>query len=382
MGLTVKTAIFQGLVSKALKGCGTIGIFAQTRYLIIESKDGVLTLTTTDGVTYFTVIQKMMSGSDFYACVEGSQFGKLISKLTAEDTALDTIVDEVGTPVALTVSTIHGQYKLVLPKNETGGIVRLNIPKVPTTANIEKIYLAKLKVAVGVNKSALSQNYADGLRDCLLHYYFGEQVLTSDQQKLASTNLKFFNEPALLSSHVVDLLTLSDFEEIEVARAGDKLTFSTGTMSITTTEPASKSFFPADPIMNHLNMPFESSCEINKKELLEALDRLMIFINPSDNNAITFTFKQDGLHLDNMDSVGHECLQYLKSDNFKEFKIRLNIASFKGLVADINREAITLEYGNPQAIKLTTENSKQILASIVDVKTATPITSTSTPVGA
>ena len=84
--VTLKTKVFQDMVSKALKCSTNNSMLAATTLVSILAKDGKFSLVTTDNVNYLEVSEYIPGISDFKASLGIDQFGKLVSKLTNEYT--------------------------------------------------------------------------------------------------------------------------------------------------------------------------------------------------------------------------------------------------------------------------------------------------------
>lgn len=91
MKLTVKTAQFQAMVSKAVRGAGLNKLLPITGMMCIEKKDGVLSIYTTDTANYLQVRMDLPEGDDIYVVVPADTFSKLISKMTSERITLSVL---------------------------------------------------------------------------------------------------------------------------------------------------------------------------------------------------------------------------------------------------------------------------------------------------
>ena len=366
MQLTLKTSLFQGLVSKALKGLSANTMVAITSFIAIEVKAGRLTLTTTDSVNYLRFEEDGQSGSDFYVCLHADQFGKLISKLDSEKVTLDLTQDANGNPLFLMVKAGSGSYKLPIPVNEDGGSIKYDMPIVTIADEEGTIQLSSIKSILEINKSAVLSLFISASKAPLMGYYCGEEAVTSDTTKIALTKIKLFQKPALLRARLMELLLLSDEENITYKRKGDKFTFSTTGMTISSTELEGVNEFPIDKSKQFLSMPFESNCAVNKKDISNLIDRLMLFVDMQDKNLVYVTFNHDGLYVSTKQSNGAEVVPLQNSENFQNFNICPDIQMLKAVIDSQSTDLIKFEYGHPSAVKVVGANSIHLLSLAAD----------------
>lgn len=364
MELTVPTNEFQGLVSQALKGTSNDAMVAITSLIVVEVKNGTLTLTTTDSVNYVRVIKEGVSASDFYVCLSADQFGKLISKITSEHTTLTLQTDEVGKPLFLQVKAGTGTYKLPLPTDEDG-LIKYEMPIVQDGIS-GKINLTSVKSVLEINKSSLLNVFLGESKKQLMGYYCGDEVVTSDGTKIAMNNIKLFEQPTLLRSRLMDLLMLFKDEEINYLKANGKITFSSSGLVITTSELEGIEQFPIQKTKNHLTMGFPSKAVVVNKEISSLIDRLMLFVTMEDKNLVYITFNNDGMYISTKQSNGAEMIQYQHSHDFQAYNICLDIQMLKTIIDSQSTDLINFEYGIEGALKIVGTNSIQLLSLAPD----------------
>ena len=264
--VTLKTKVFQDMVSKSLKCSTNNSMLAATTLVSILAKDGKFSLVTTDNVNYLEVSENIPGVSEFRASLGIDQFGKLVSKLTSEYTTLSLGNDSLGNLSYLSIKSGSGSYKLGLTL-EDGELVSLQMPIVDSP-NKEKIHLSSVKNIVKINKPALQTSILDATSKSLMNYYCGDDgVLTSDTSKVALTQIKLFNEPCLINARAMDLLQIMDSEDIIVSRVGNKITFKGNKVVLSTTQPEGVNLFPAKQMLGYLNMELPSKCSVNRDHI-------------------------------------------------------------------------------------------------------------------
>lgn len=358
--VTLKTKVFQDMVSKSLKCSTNNSMLAATTLVSILAKDGKFSLVTTDNVNYLEVSENIPGVSEFRASLGIDQFGKLVSKLTSEYTTLSLGNDSLGNLSYLSIKSGSGSYKLGLTL-EDGELVSLQMPIVDSP-NKEKIHLSSVKNIVKINKPALQTSILDATSKSLMNYYCGDDgVLTSDTSKVALTQIKLFNEPCLINARAMDLLQIMDSEDIIVSRVGNKITFKGNKVVLSTTQPEGVNLFPAKQMLGYLNMELPSKCSVNRDQLKGILSRLNLFTT-IDSKFLTLLFRKDGIYISTKDSDGLELLQYKASENYQECSASTDITFLIELVDSQSGDNINFEYGNPDMLKIKSESSIQLIS--------------------
>ena len=99
---------------------------------------------------------------------------------------------------------------------------------------------------------------------------------------------------------------------------------------------------------------------------MQLLDRLSLFVGPYDKNAIQLTFTRDGLQVTSKAENGVEIINYVASDNFKDFTCQIDIQMLTQEVKAISNDVIEMYYGEDNAIKMTDGNITIIVALLED----------------
>ena len=356
MKITLKTEKLQEMVSRAIKGCSNKKMIAMTSYLSIELSDHNLILTTTDASNYLYIMEDKIEGEDFNVVVEAETFAKLISRMTTEDTSLEIDNQEL-------VVVGNGRYKIELPLDEEGMLVKFPRPlDAIDIKKVEKKYdinLTTIKTLLTVNKSALSTNIDV---PCYTGYYMGDNVVTTDTYKICGTGIKLFDEPILISTEMMDLLDVMSDENIKVYIDNNTLVFVTKDCIVYGKTLEGIDAYKIDAIQGLLDLEFPSKCSVSKTEILQALDRLSLFVGPYDKNGIRMTFTRDGLMLANVKDSSTETIPYKSSADFKEFTCLINVDMLQSQIKAHVLDEINMCYGLDNALKIVDGNIVQIIA--------------------
>lgn len=360
MKLTLNTKKLQELVSRAIKGVGNNKLIPITSLMAIELKDSVLTLITTDSTNYLYVKEEKVVGDDFYAVVDANQFSKLISKMTSDNVIL-SIKEGIWT---LEIKG-NGNYRIELPLDEDGHPIVYPNPysKLTTVKDCGMINKTTVKVILESIRPSLAVTLDN---PCYTGYYVGERVVATDISKIADLNVPLLDEPTLISSEMMDLLSVMYAEKIKVERSGDDVIFSTPDCIVVGKTLEGFDEFAIDAITSLVDTEYNSYCKVSKNALLQLLDRLALFVSPYDKNAISLTFTSQGLQVSSLATSGVEIIEYIASNNFKDFTCSIDINMLIQEVRAIKNDVIELYYGDDNAIKLVDGNITLIVALLED----------------
>lgn len=357
MKTRVKTTILQEMVSKAVKGASCNRMIPITGLIEIKVNDGVLSLTTTDAINTLILSKKDIPGDDFYAVVPIDIFSKLVAKTTAEyiSLAVDGGILEI---------TGNGSYRMELPLDEEGEPIVF--PSITFDTKVPATYInaTSIKRILETNKASLAETMEV---PCLTGYCcLPDMIISTDSFKVCGNAIKVFAEPVLISTELMDLLSLIDSEKISVQQSDDELLFEAEGITIYGVELEGMSEYPVDAIKAYLETDFPSKCKLPKSALLNVIDRLSLFVTSYDKNALYATFTPDGLVINSKQKNGSELIKYQGSENFQPFTCCIDLELMKAQVNAISEEVVELWYGHEKAIKMTSPNVTQILALLED----------------
>lgn len=357
MKLTINTSVLQVLVSRAMKGASCNKMIPLTGLIAIELKDHKLTLTTTDATNYLYVQEDKVDGDDFYVVVQADIFSKLISRLTCEKVSLELKKH------SLTV-TGNGEYSIELPLDEEGELIKYPNPLTNFVKGAAtEINLSTIKLVLNTAKVSLATTLDI---PCYTGYYVGQKIIATDTCQICGIAIKLFEQPALISSEMMNLLDVMTCEKINVYRDADTMMFETPDCIVYGKTMDCLEDFQIDAIDSLLGEEFESVCRLSKNALLQLLDRLALFVGIYDKNGIYLTFTRDGLMITSKQANSSELIKYIESDNFKDFTCCIDIEMLRSLIKANTGDSIEMQYGEDNAIKLTDGNVTQILALLED----------------
>lgn len=358
--MKVSTEILKNAVAKAVKGVGNNKLIPITSLMCIELKDNTLTLVTTDATNYLYVREDKISGNDFYVVVDANVFSKLVSKMTCD--TIEMTIDNY----TLTVKG-NGKYKIELPIDEDGQLIKYPNPiesfKMDSVCTVNK---TTVQVILDTIKPALAVTLEN---PCYTGYYTKDKILATDSYKIACLNFAkpWFDEAKLLRSEFLDLVSVVQNETINVYVDGNNVVFHTDDCDIYGSFMSDEiEQFNIEGIDGLVNLEFEHKCSVPKRELLQTLDRLSLFVGPYDQNTVYMTFTPQGLQLSSKAANSIETINYLTSKDFTEYTCGIDIQMFMQEVKSISNDAIEINYGDDSCIKMTDGNITIIVALVDD----------------
>ena len=360
MKFTIKTTQLQDLVSKAIKCSSNDKLLPITSLMEIRLFANRLTLTTTDATNYFSVSTEVDDTQEFSVVVMADSFAKLIAKMTCDTVTLN-LENE-----SFSVTGGKSKYNIELPLDVDGTLVKLALPDTEdaTILKGESISVSKIKLILASAKSALATTLD---APCYTAYYVGDSVLTTDSFKVCCINSKLVEQPVLISSNTMDILDImanDDEAEILYQRSNNTLVFSTPNCILRTKAYDGIENYSVDAILGFVNSEFTSECIVDKDEMLQALDRLSLFVGDYDRNVITIKFGNNSIIMQNRKNVGIETIDCISGGD-AEFDCAVDVEMLKSQIKVNSSDEVKIQYGLDNCIKIIDGDTIQIIALFV-----------------
>ena len=357
MGLKIDTEKLQGMVSKAIACSSNNKLIPITSLMCVQVNNNWLTLMTTDATNYYYVSTDGVECEDFEVSVIAETFTKLVQKTSAKTTEI--YLDENSLVVKG-----NGTYHLELPLDDGHPIKFPN--KIPNEnmMDLGTIKKSAIDMILTYNKPSL----AVGVEyPALTTYYCGDKVITSDQVKICSTDIKLWEEPKLITSQLMEVLNTMTEDDISIQSNNECLVFTSGHDKVYAPITEGVDTFPIDAISNLVNSEFNATCKISRMAVIDLLDRLTLFVSKYDNKGIRLTFTTDGVMFSSKKSNGVEIIPYIENDgNCTDYTCFIDVEYLKSQITTQNGETLTISYGSDVAIKLTSNDVVQIVALMED----------------
>lgn len=357
MKLTINTTLLQTMVARAVKGASENKMIPLTSLMAIELKDNTLTIITTDSTNYLYVKSDKVVGDDFYVVIQSELFSKLVSKLTCENVTMELKENFLNVKG-------NGSYSIELPLNEDGELIRF--PDPVSKVNLEnagEVKLSTIKLITSTAKASLAETLDN---PCYTGYYVGKNVVATDTYKICGINISLFDEPALISASMMDLLDIFTDETIKVRRDGDTVIFESPNTVLYGKFMDSIDDYQIEAINGLLEQKFGSVCKIPKTAMLQLLDRLALFVSAYDKNGIYLTFTRDGLQVESKQANSVELIPYIESSSFHNFTCCVDIEMLRSQIKSNGSDSVEIHYGEDNALKMTDGNVTQVVALLED----------------
>lgn len=365
--MKIKTETMKEMVAKAIQGAGNNQLIPITSLLGIKCNDGKLTLVTTDSTNYLYVTHAIEDKTDFQVVVDVAVFSKLIQRTSSEYIELDlqeNFLEVKG----------NGTYSIELPLDEEGNPIvypdplkEKDLSSVDSRAvgiTIVKDVLRALKPAVAVT-SDLPQYQG---------YYVGDVITASDTNVIASLGEKITDNDILVSAEFMQMLDVITEEKFNMQVDGEEIVCTTPTVTVYGRlmdyhGGDGDNDYNIDAITSFLSTDFDAMCKVSKNDLVQVLERLELFVNPYDNNALRMEFGEKSVKISSKKSNGVEEIEYKDSKEPKQMSLWIDIEQLAQNVKSQAADSVEIQYGLDNAIKLVDGSITKIL-SLMDVENA------------
>lgn len=353
MNFTMKTPKLNAILSQVSKGVGgssSAKMLPVTGYLKLTLKDNVLSITATDMQNFITYSEKGVIGANGEAIVHAESLIKLVSKTTKSDMTFkltDTALEVKG----------NGSYKVELFESNEFPSFKFNDQVAGT-----ELSLATLKKAFAIGESAIAHEM---LIPCLVGYKMGDIMVSTDSMKMAMTKIGYEGEPMLLQQKLVDLVCSLNVEKVTVKKDGNKLMFITPSITIFGAELDGIEEYPE--ITGFLALEYPESITVKRKDLLETLDRMSVFVKTFDNHGVRLSFTTEGLQVEDLRKNNVEVIEYTENKMTQGSPdIVMNNKFMTDLLSVLGDETVTIHFGDDLPIKFQQAGSDivQILSTM------------------
>ena len=348
--MKLNTGILKNMLSAASR-CKPSKLLEITNYYELDFSVEGISLRATDGVNFITINHPTKCDEDMSVIVKADQFSKLINKTTKDTVGLklmDNYLEVKG----------NGTYKVEIVSDEV-------YPKLDIDADKEfMLTYTTLSSAIIDGAKAKSTSSNDGV---LYSYLLRDnQLITADAIKVYSTELdgEYLDDIELLiPPTLANLLQSIDTEKVIFIVNKDCTLLRAVGQNVTITGALQEGASEYPNVMPLLNSKYPYTCEVNVKEVLQAVDRLNLFLGLYDKGIIDLVFSDSNMTIATS-SKSVETIEYTKPIDLSEpFVISVNGVYLKDLFSAVEEPNVTIEFGTEETIKLCTKDSIMMLAT-------------------
>lgn len=341
-----------------------------TETLQVKALNKEFSISVTNKEYFVTVRLNIEEDEAFNATVNASLFLKLVSQITTDTITLTTKDN------ALIVKG-NGTYKLPMIF-ENDSLLELK----PIVINNETVSMSISGEILNSILQVNAKNVAklkDRVSRPIEKYFYVDEKGAITSLGYGCVNNFNLDKPVkmLLSQKVVKLFKLFKGGEVQFVLGHDalsddivqtKVRFDNGNVTITAILSCDDyliNSFPAMPIRNCAEQVHQYSAVFNKDELLQAINRFMLFV---DNNSRSdakscakLTFDSDSMTIEKYDY--NEVVLYdgmLNSVNDK-YSATLDLVDLKSCLESSNDQHITLNFGDKQSFVMGYGNVKNVI---------------------
>lgn len=363
--MIIKTENFKNVCSTILNATDNSELSTLTETLELEVQNKTLFLNVTNGEYYASVSFSLDADETFHAAVNANLFLKLIAAVTTED--IDLSIE--GNTV---IVKANGVYKIPMISEMVGedGKV-LNLPKIEInnpTVNME--------IGGAILESILNYNSKELLRGAVSRpvqkmFYMDEQGcitfttgacinnFTLPQPVKVLFNSRLVKLFKLFKNNMVDF-TLG-YDELSEDLIQTKVRFKTDNITLTAITGCNDELLnsvPVSAIRGRATADYLYNGVLNKKELAEAINRLLLFsagYGTSKNAKPYSLFECTDGEMTIWDSTksNKETIKFKNNINVTDaYLMTLDLSDLKLVLDTITEDYITLSFGNHQAVAL------------------------------
>lgn len=342
-----------------------------TDNLELKVENEVLNLSVTNGEYYVNTKLPIYEDINFHATVNASIFLKLLTKITTE-------VIEFRVENNSLIIIGNGEYKIPLIYNgdKLLTLPEINIDNITTTFNIKSDILKSILYynSKELHKKNIVSNPVQKL------YYIDENgaiTFTSG----ACVNVFKLDKPVkmLLSPKIVNLFKLFDSDEIVFKMGKDigpdgssiqtKISFSSEFLIISAIISANDTLVNTVPVKSIRDRAFNvypCSVVLNRLEILQAIDRLLLFYNDASQPFANLDFNSKSLYIKSLnDEVSEKvlCSNSFGLDN--NYKACIDLNDLKIILNSYTDSHVTLNFGDHIAFVVIKPNIYSVLPEAV-----------------
>lgn len=329
-----------------------------TDNLELKVENKFLNLSVTNGEYYVRAKLLMAEDIDFHATVNASIFLKLLTKITTE--FIEFKIDNN----CLVISG-NGEYKipLIYDGDTMFTLPELSISNVTSSFDVDSSILKSILQynSKELNKKAVISNPIQ-----TLYYIDNEGAITFTTG--ACVNVFKLNNPIkiLLSQKIVKLFNLFDDCAVKVTLGQDlvnstgafqtKISFESDILKISSIIVNNDELIgsvPVTAIRDRAFNTYEHLAVFNKVELLQAIERLLIFYGNSLQLFAKFEFSDKSVTISSLNSEVTESIKYTsKSGLSNPYEATLDLENIKTILSSYNDSQVTMKFGDGQAFVL------------------------------
>lgn len=371
--MIIKTEEFKDVCSSILTAATSSELSELTETLELKTVGKNLYLNVTNGEYYASRRFELDHEEEFAATVNAELFLKLVDKITTTD--IELTIPENANYVLLKA---NGNYKISFMVDKESGKL-IDVPAITISNKTVDMNIAYDTLA-SINDYNTKELATSSLARPVQRLYYVDQAGCITFTTGACVNSFTLEKPIkiLLNARLVKLFKLFKksamvhfelgYDAISETLIQTKVCFSNDELSITAILTSDESMIngvPADKIRARANKTYDNKVVLNKNELSNAIDRLLLFDDKKLNVKpySTFMFDTTG-HLTVYDTKGENCesIKYQAgTDLAGEYQMRLDLENFKKTLDTCDEDFVSISYGDGASCVITRGAIKNVI---------------------
>ena len=350
MSITFKTQSLMDAVSQ-LNRLAPSKLLEITRYWHIEGYAGQVTFTGYDGSNWLRFT--LEADGDIDVMVKADQFGKLIEKTTVEKVTLSPKSEYLEVKA-------NGTYKVdIVTGDESYPSFDDKLPEDLDEDSAKLLKTSLFYQVYNINDSAVSKSNADGIYTGYL--LDDDKAVTSDIIRVCLNPIESIGTRLLIPSPLMKLLASLTEDKLYLWNLDDEYIYvSTSTVEIYGRLMEGIEDYQDMSVMDE--QEFEGSVKLATATIQAILERLTLFMSPFDKGTIRLDFGPKQLAIITT-SGSKEAVKYAEVTSTADFSCALNSILLRDILATVNEEYFTLEFGNDLSIRITANGVTYYLAT-------------------
>lgn len=365
--MIIKTKLLQDSCKKILDAVDSGNILNKmvSETVELETVGQTLFLNVTNREYYVSVKIPLDSDADIHAVVDAKLFLNLISKLSTNDVELST------TDTTLSIKA-NGNYKIPLIYDDEGKLVVLPKIEIENVTNEFTINNSVLQSVLRYNSKELLKSSC--VRPVQRLFYIDEKGALTFTSGACVNEFSLAQPVTLfLTEKIIKLFKLLkgdvDFsigqDELN-GKVVTKVSFDDGASSIVSLlgiDQSVTSAFPVKAIRNLADAEYEHSVDIDKRALLDAVNRLSLFASSINEPTTYILFGASALTVYDSRKDNEETIEYSGSDIVidEPYLAQFMTGDLKLTLESCEETHIVLRFGNHRNIVISRGNVKNIL---------------------
>lgn len=368
--MIISTKQLKDTCSKVLTAVESNSLSTITETLELLAKNGYLNINITNKEYYVRIKLPMEEQAEFHATVNAVLFLKLIFQTTKETVELnikDNTLEVIG----------NGNYTLpLIYENDK----LLELPEI----NINNV-TNQFTMSTGILKSILVYNSKELTMGVAtrpvqkLYYIDSKGCLTFTTGACVNSFTLPEDIKILVNNRIVKLFSLFDTDEVNFTLGQDslsdgsvqtKICISNDYISLTailSNDESLLSSVPVEAIRGRSNDDYPYSISISKNELLQTLNRMLLFFTSSSSNICysKFVFGKEQVVIKDTDRNNEEIIKYsntvLDELDGSTYECLLDLNDIKNVISNFNDSFININFGNEQAIVVCSGSIRNVV---------------------